>query len=71
MPDVHLTTSDTKVLRDMLKGFPADLEIELGNGVLLNAKTVGDLLSLPTWPKGLRVTYNREYDHLRVRLERV
>ena len=55
----------------MLKDFPADLEIELGNGVLLNAKTVGDLLSLPTWPKGLRVTYNREYDHLRVRLERI
>ena len=58
MPDVHLTSSDTKVMRDMLKDFLADLEIELGNGVLLNAKTVGDLLSLPTWPKGLRVTYN-------------
>ena len=35
MPDVHLTTTDTKVLRDMLKDFPADLEIELGQGVLL------------------------------------
>jgi hypothetical protein len=67
MPDVHLTSSDTKLLRDMLKDFPSRFGDRARNGVLLNAKTVGDLLSLPTWPKGLGVTYK----HLRVRLERI
>ena len=51
MPEVRLIVSEIHELRDLLEGFPADLEIELGNGVPVECKDVGNLRSRLSWPK--------------------
>jgi hypothetical protein len=71
MPDVRLIPTDLDEVRDLLENFSADLEIELETGVTLNAKTVGDLRALSTWPPGLRLIYNQYRGLMRVRIERV
>jgi hypothetical protein len=71
MPYLKVIPTDLKDVRRHLEGFPDDLEIELESGVPLGPKTtIGDLRSLPAWPTGLRLIYNREPGLLWVRIER-
>ncbi len=69
MPYLKVIPADLKDVCDA--GFPDDLEIELEPDVPLGPKTtIGDLRSLPPWPTGLRLIYNREAGLLWVRIER-
>ncbi len=73
MPEVKLISPSMEQVRDLLKDFRPELELEfeLGTEKLLDAKTIGALCLLPEWSRELSIIYNQEPGRQRVRIERV
>ncbi len=49
-------------VRKCLAGYPADMRVDVGPGVAMDAKTVADLRSLWGWPPGLVLVVEQDPD---------
>lgn len=71
MPELRYLPETIEQVRGILdQDFPADLEVEIGQGVNLDATTVEDVRSLRAWPHGLRLICDKEPERVRVKIER-
>jgi len=59
---LRLTPKGMVGVKECLAGYPEDMRVEVGPGVLLDANTVADLRSLWGWPLGLVLIVNQDPD---------